>query len=166
MSFGSIFKENESSSIKKVGVGSSGIEQLIYEYLYANCRRHRCLEGIEPNPTEISIPADNIDAIVVNPRNEQTGGVLQRQYFPMFTGSATTDIISAYNVVKLANTFTGIKSIRDSIDNAIARMAASLFVRETKPGSLVNIRIRLPDEVSRILFESGLYTGLSPQAIA
>jgi propionate CoA-transferase len=40
-------------------------------------------------------------------------------------------------------------------------MAASLFVKETTPGSLVNIGIGLPEEVSRILFESGLYKQLT-----
>ncbi|MCX5849316.1 MAG: hypothetical protein NTW65_07685 [Deltaproteobacteria bacterium] len=116
---------------------------------------------IESNPEEISVPASMIDAIVVNPRNEQTGGVLQRQYLPMFTEGAKTDIVGAYNLVKLANTFTGITPIRDSVDNAIARMAASLFVKVTTPGSLINIGIGLPEEVSRILFESGLYKQLT-----
>jgi propionate CoA-transferase len=116
---------------------------------------------IESNPEEISIPASMVDAIAVNPRNEQTGGVLQKQYFPMFTEGAQTDIVGAYNLVKMANTFTGITPVRDSVDNAIARMAASLFVQETMPGSLVNIGIGLPEEVSRILFESGLYKQLT-----
>ena len=116
---------------------------------------------IESDPKEISVPASMIDAIVVNPRNEQTGGVLQRQYFPMFTEGAKTDIINACYLVKLANTFTGITPIRDSVDNAVARMAASLFVRETTPGSLINFGVGLPEEVSRILFESGLYKQLT-----
>lgn len=115
---------------------------------------------IESNPAEISLPASMVDAIVVNPRNEQTGGVVQKQYFPMFTEGAKTDIVGAYNLVKLANTFTGITPVRDSVDYAIARMAASLFVEETAPGSLINVGVGLPEEVSRILFESGLYKQL------
>jgi len=116
---------------------------------------------IESNPEEISLPASMIDAIAVNPKNEQTGGVLQRKYFPMFTEGARTDIVAAYHLVKLANTFTGITPIRDAVDNAVARMAASLFVQETVPGSLINIGIGLPEEVGRILFESGLYRQLT-----
>ncbi|MDI6742513.1 MAG: CoA-transferase [Smithella sp.] len=116
---------------------------------------------IESNPEEISLPASMVDAIAVNPRNEQTGGVLQKQYFPMFTEGAKTDIVAAYNLVKMANTFTGITPIRDAVDNAVARMAASLFVKETAPGSLINIGIGLPEEVSRLLFESGLYKQLT-----
>ncbi|HON59725.1 MAG TPA: CoA-transferase [Smithella sp.] len=116
---------------------------------------------IEARPSEISIPASMVDAIAVNPRNEQTGGVLQRKYFPMFTEGARTDIVSAYHLVRLANTFTGITPVRDAVDNAMARMAASLFVQETAPGSLINIGIGLPEEVGRILFESGLYQQLT-----
>lgn len=116
---------------------------------------------IEKSPDEISIPASMVDAIVVNPRNEQTGGVLQRNYFPMFTEGAKTDIINAYYVVKLANTFTGITPLRDRVDNAVSRMAATLFVKETTPGSLINFGVGLPEEVSRILFECGLYTQLT-----
>lgn len=116
---------------------------------------------IEKNPKEISVPASMIDAIVVNPRNEQTGGVLQRNYFPMFTEGANVDIINASYLVKLANTFTGITPIRDKVDNAVARVAASLFVKETTPGSLINFGVGLPEEVGRILFESGLYKQLT-----
>ncbi len=116
---------------------------------------------IESNPKEISVPASMIDAIVVNPRNEQTGGVLQRQYFPMFTEGAKVDIINACYLVKLANTFTGITPLRDKVDNAVSRMAASLFVKETTPGSLINFGVGLPEEVSHILFESGLYKQLT-----
>lgn len=116
---------------------------------------------IESDPEGISVPASMIDAIVVNPRNEQTGGVLQRQYFPMFTEGAKVDIVNACYLVKLANTFTGITPIRDKVDNAVARMAASLFVKETTPGSLINFGVGLPEEVGRILFESGLYKQLT-----
>lgn len=116
---------------------------------------------IESSPEDISVPASMVDAIVVNPRNEQTGGVLQRQYFPMFTEGANVDIINANYLVKLANTFTGITPIRDKVDNAVARMAASLFVKETTPGSLINFGVGLPEEVGRILFESGLYKQLT-----
>jgi propionate CoA-transferase len=115
---------------------------------------------IESNPVEISVPASMVDAIVVNPRNEQTGGVLQKKYFPMFTEGAKTDIAGAYNMVRLANIFTGITPVRESVDNAIARMAASLLVQESNPGSLVNIGVGLPEEVSRILFDTGLYKQL------
>jgi len=116
---------------------------------------------IESCPAEISLPASMVDAIVVNPRNEQTGGVIQKKYLPMFTEGAKTDMVGAYNLVKLANTFTGITPVRDSVDNAIARMAASIFVKETTPGSLINVGVGLPEEVSRILFESGLYKQLT-----
>ena len=112
---------------------------------------------MEKNKAEISIPSSLVDAIVVNPRNEQTGGVLQRNYFTMFTEGSKIDIISAYNLVKLANTFTGITPMRDDSDRAMAKEAASILLKETKSGALINIGVGLPEEVSRHLFESGGY---------
>jgi propionate CoA-transferase len=112
---------------------------------------------MEKNEGEISIPSQLVDAIVVNPRNEQTGGVLQRSFFPMFTQGSQTDMKSAYNLVKLANTFTGITPMRDGSDHAMARQAASILMEETGPGALVNIGVGLPEDVCRHLFESGSY---------
>jgi len=112
---------------------------------------------MERTDAEISIPSSLVDAIVVNPRNEQTGGVLQRSYFPMFTEGSRIDLRSAYNLVKLANIFTGITPMRDDSDLAVAREAASILLKETRPGSLINIGVGLPEEVCRCLFESGLY---------
>jgi len=111
----------------------------------------------EKNEAEISIPSSLVDAIVVNPRNEQTGGVLQRNYFPMFTEGSQTDMTSAYHLVKLANTFTGITPKRDDSDRAMARLAESILLEQTQSGSLINIGVGLPEEVSRYLFESGEY---------
>ena len=75
----------------------------------------------------------------------------------MFTEGSQTDITSAYNLVKLANTFTGITPMRKDSDRAMAKLAASILLEQTKPGSLINIGVGLPEEVSRYLFESGGY---------
>ncbi|MBN2157973.1 MAG: malonate decarboxylase subunit alpha [Spirochaetes bacterium] len=115
---------------------------------------------IPNNDSEISLPADMVDAIVVNPRNEQTGGVLQRKYFPMFTEGARVDIVDAFRLVRFINTFMGITPHRGPVENALSRMAASLFVHEARPGNIINIGVGLPEEVSRLLFESGLYRDL------
>lgn len=115
---------------------------------------------IEKDEKSISIPASMIDAVVVNPRNEQTGGVLQTNYYPMFTQGASADIKEAYLIIKLINLFMGITPQRGKTESTIARMAASLFVEEARPGAVVNIGVGLPEEVSRLLFESGLYNDL------
>jgi hypothetical protein len=96
-----------------------------------------------------------VDAIVVNPRNEQTGGVLQRNYFPMFTQGAAVDAAEAYLVIRLINSFLGITPRRGKAENILARLTASVFVDEAHPGAVVNIGVGMPEEASRLLFESG-----------
>lgn len=110
---------------------------------------------IDENPEEISIPADMIDAIVVNPRNEQIAGVLQTRYWPFFAGQDQMSTDEAVKLVKLVNTFMGITPYRGAVSDIVARMAAHLFVRETSPGATVNIGIGMGEEVARILYEAG-----------
>jgi len=112
---------------------------------------------VEKKEDEISIPAHLVDFIVVNPRNEQTGGILQRKYVSMLTQGAKVNTTSAYNLFRFANTFTGFTPIRDECDHDMARQAASILLEETAPGSFINIGIGMPEEVSRCLLEDGSY---------
>jgi len=79
----------------------------------------------------------------------------------MFTEGARVDILDAVRLIKLINTVMEITPNRGPVENAVARMAASLFVNEAKPGAIVNIGIGMPEEVSRLLFESGLHKDLT-----
>ena len=112
---------------------------------------------VDKKEDEISIPAQMVDVIVVNPRNEQTGGILQQRYVSMLTEGAQVDTVSAYNLFRFANTFTGFTPMRDECDRHMARQAASILLEETTPGSFINIGIGMPEEVSRCLFENGSY---------
>lgn len=111
---------------------------------------------IAKNPDEISIPGDMIDAVVVNPRNEQIAGVLQTRHWPFFAGQGWMPTAEAVKLVKLVNTFMGITPYRGQVSEIVARMAAHLFVQEAKPGDTVNIGIGMGEEVARILSESGV----------
>jgi propionate CoA-transferase len=113
-------------------------------------------EIVPKSPSEISIPAGMVDAIVVNPRNEQIGGVLQIKCWPFFAGQGHMETEEAARLLKLVNTFMGITPYRGEASEAVARMAARLFVQETRPGAVVNIGIGMGEEVARILHESGL----------
>jgi propionate CoA-transferase len=97
-----------------------------------------------------------VDAIVVNPWNEQTGSIQQRRYWKMFTEGAHEDVPEAVDRLKYANKLLGITPKRGPVENAMARMAADLFTRVAKPGSYVNIGVGLPEEVSRLIYEGGL----------
>ncbi len=116
-----------------------------------------CVADIIPkSEEEIFIPADLVDAIVVNPWNEQTGSVHQRKYWPMFTEGAHEDVARAVHVLKVANNILRITPKRSEADDAMARMAANLFTRVAGPGCYVNIGVGLPEEASRLIYEGGL----------
>jgi propionate CoA-transferase len=77
----------------------------------------------------ISLRAEQVDCIVVNPRNEQTGSVPQRRFWPMFTVGAQVDEADAVERLKFANKVLRITPVRSAADDALARLAAALFVR-------------------------------------
>lgn len=109
----------------------------------------------------IAIPSEEVDAIVINPRVEQVGGLLQVNCPPFFTAGAGEVDHEAVKLLKVVNTFMEITPQRDAVSCAVARACARLFVRHTRPGAIVNIGIGLGEEVARILYESGLYKDIT-----
>ncbi|GIX41477.1 MAG: hypothetical protein KatS3mg129_1210 [Leptospiraceae bacterium] len=124
---------------------------------------------IPKNPSKISISHEKVDHIVVNPKNEQVGGVKQRNYWKMFLPKeiqekeegGIEDIDFAVSQIKIINNILGITPYRREIDNILARLATYVFVNNVEKGSIVNIGIGLPEEVCRILYETGLYKDLT-----
>jgi propionate CoA-transferase len=113
---------------------------------------------IPKDNSPIAIPADKVDAIIINPRNEQVGGVLQTQCRPYFTACSSEVDHEAVKLMKAINTFIEITPYRGKVVDIIARLCADIFVKNTKPGSIVNIGIGIGEEVARMLYESGLYS--------
>ena len=116
---------------------------------------------IEKNESDIRIPKEWVTGIVVNPWNEQTGAVRQKQYWPLFTEGANVDPQEAVEKLKLVNKLARITPPRGAVENTMARMAASLFTREAKKGNLINLGIGLPEEVGRLIYEGGLHHDLT-----
>ena len=112
---------------------------------------------IPRDEANISIAAENVDAIVVNPRNEQVGGVLQTGYWPYFTPSSSGVDHDAVRLLRAVNNFIEVTPYRGRVADIIARLCADVFVKNTGPGSVVNIGIGIAEEVARMLYESGLY---------
>ena len=104
----------------------------------------------------ISMAAAEVDGIVVNPHNEQTGSVPQRRYWPMFTVGAKEDEAAAVEKLKFANKVLRITPVRSSADDALARLAAALFVRVTPPEGIANVGVGFPEEVARVVIGQGL----------
>lgn len=116
---------------------------------------------IDKDEAAISLPARYVDHIVVNPWNEQTATVKQRNYWPMFTEGADVDMDKAMGKLRKISAIAAGSPKRGPIDNTLARMAASLFVSVARKGNLVNLGIGLPEEVGRLVYEGGLYHDLT-----
>lgn len=106
---------------------------------------------------EVMLPAEDVDAVVVNPHNEQTGGIPQRRYWPMFTPEGRENERSAVQKLRFANDLLGITPRRGPAQQAVARLGAALFVREVARGATVNLGVGYGEEVVRILCEQGLH---------
>jgi propionate CoA-transferase len=106
---------------------------------------------------EVLIPAESVDAIVINPRNEQTGGIPQRKYWPLFTPEAAGDDVADVQKLRFANDILGYTPVRGPAEQAVARLGASWFTRELRPGATVNLGVGYGEEVVRTLCEHGLH---------
>lgn len=111
---------------------------------------------VEKGYGDIFMPADQVDAVVVYPGAEQVGSVHHRRYWPVFTTQSDMPISEGIARLKFVNQTLGITPRRSAVDNALARLAAAIFAENTRPGSLVNVGVGLPEEVCRLIFEAGL----------
>lgn len=110
----------------------------------------------EKKEDEIYLPASQVDAVVVNPANEQVGGVKQNKYWPMFTQGAKEDVDESLALVDLVNAVLRITPVRTEPEMAMARLAASIVTEIGAPGANINIGVGLPEQVCRLIREGGL----------
>lgn len=109
---------------------------------------------IDRDEDSIGMPAEDVDVVVINPRNEQTGSVLQRRYWPMFTAGAQVDAHAAAARLRFLNKTLGITPRRSDVDQALARLGAKTFVEFVPPGATVNVGVGLSEEVCYELYKS------------
>ena len=114
-------------------------------------------EIIDKQPDDIFLTADKVDAVVVHPLNEQTGAIPQRKYWKMFTEGATENITESLEKLRFINQVLGITPRRGPVEDALARLAASVFTRYVPKCSNVIIGVGLPEEVARLIYEGGLF---------
>lgn len=115
---------------------------------------------IPKNETEISMPAGDVDYIVVHPYNEQTASIRQHRFWPMFTAGAQADVPKAIRQLRFINNVLKITPVRGPVEFALARLGASVFAAEVQAGAMVNIGVGFPEEVARQLVEHGLHDQL------
>ncbi len=112
---------------------------------------------IPKNEAMISMPAADIDYIVVHPYNEQTASVKQEKFWPMFTPGSKGDPVEAITKIRFINRFLKITPVRGKTDHLLGRLGAMVFVKETKKSGLVNIGVGFPEEVVSQLIKYDLH---------
>lgn len=112
---------------------------------------------VDHEPADVAIPAEQVDAIVVNPENEQTGGVPQRRYWSMLTPASREDAAAGVRKLRFANDLLGYTPARGAAQQAVARLGAALFARQVPRGSTVNLGVGYGEELVRVLTEQGLH---------
>jgi len=111
---------------------------------------------VPKRPEEIFLSADQVDAVVLYPGSEQTASVPHRKPWPLFTTESDVSLDEGMARLRLVNRILGITPRRGKVDDVLARLAASIFARNGRPGMQVNIGVGLPEEVCRLIHRGGL----------
>jgi len=118
-------------------------------------------EIIEKNEKEIFLSADKVDAIAVHPYNEQAASIPQLKYWKMFTEGVNVDKKDAIDKLKFINKVLGITPKRGPVEDALARLGGSVFTRYVKKCSNIVVGVGMPEEVSRLIYEGGLFNDVT-----
>jgi len=116
---------------------------------------------IDRDEASIGLPAGEVDVVVINPRNEQTGSVPQHRHWSMFTAGAKVDDQAAAARLRFINKTLGITPRRSPLDYALARLGARTFAEHVPANATVNIGVGLAEEVCNVLYESPAHEQLT-----
>ncbi len=116
---------------------------------------------VEEGHDEEYLPAEYVDAVVYWPETEQTATIKYRKYWDCFTPHSKTSTDVGLTKARLINQTLGIMSKRTPIDDVMARLATKVFADHASKGDVVDIGIGLPEEVARLLYESGVLKDLN-----
>lgn len=112
---------------------------------------------VEEGYDDIFLPAEDVDSIVYYPKTEQTGSVYHRRPMLMLTPSSKLPLEEGVARVRYVNRLIKVTPMRSEVDNAVARLAASVFAEIMHKNCVVNFGVGMPEEVSRLLLEGGLF---------
>ena len=104
----------------------------------------------------IFLPAELVDAVVVYPKTEQTAMVQHRRPWSLLTTESKLSLQEGAARLRFINQILGITPRRTKVDDVLARFAAKILADNTPPQAFVNIGVGLPEEVARLLSETGL----------
>ena len=113
--------------------------------------------GVIPaEPARVSLPAEMVDAVVVNPRQEQTILSPQHNCWRLFTVGGDGDDDAAVEKLRYINRFLRLTPVRGPVECALARLGAHVFARAVSAPACVNIGVGFGEEVCRELYRSAL----------
>ena len=116
---------------------------------------------IDHDAASIGLPADEVDCIVINPRNEQIGSIPQHRHWPMFTAGAEVDALAAVSRLRFINKILGITSRRSRLEHALARLGAKTFTENVPAGATINIGVGLAEEICHVLCECRMHEDIT-----
>jgi len=110
---------------------------------------------VEKGHGKVLLPAEEVDAVVLWKGTEQTASIPHRRHWECFTVGSKAPMGESIARAGFVNHVLGVTPRRKPVDDALARLAASVFVEHARKGDYVDIGVGLPEEVSRLLFRSG-----------
>lgn len=116
---------------------------------------------VEEGYDDIFIPAEDVDAVVYWPDVEQTATIKHRKHWECFTLNSRMSEAEGLARQQVINNFLGVTPKRKQVDTVLARLATHIFVDHAGKGDHVDIGVGLPEEVSRLLHESGVMDELT-----
>ncbi len=116
---------------------------------------------VEEGYDDECLPAEYVDAVVYWPGTEQAATIKHKRYWNCLTPHSTLKTDEALSRVRLINNILGVMSKRKPIDDVMSRLATKVFADHARKGDYVDIGIGLPEEVARLLYESGVMQDLN-----
>jgi len=111
---------------------------------------------IESGRHPVGIPAGEIDAVFVNPQNEQTVAAWQGKPWRLFTPGGDGDDQAAIDKLRFINRCLRITPTRGPVEEVLGRLGARLFADVVPRDAHINIGVGFAEEVCREVCESEL----------
>ncbi len=109
--------------------------------------------------SKIALPAEEVDAIVVNPSNEMTLTVPMLKGWHELTPSGKSTVASVQKKVKIVRAINDILKLdppRGEVDQMLARQTARLYSQVAPPNNHTIVGYGLPQEAGRLIYDCGL----------
>ena len=111
-----------------------------------------------PRSAPVFLHARKVDAIVFDPDAEQTPGYFHRDPWSAVTTRSRVPIRAALEQARVASwigRLGGGLARRSAVDELLFRLAAFTLASQVKKGARIAIGAGLPEEIARVVFESG-----------